>query len=261
LRFELSPLPRHEVSSLSLADARQALASSRGILLDWDGCVALGNRPIGAAVRLIAAHRDRVAIVSNNSTHLPAEFVATLAAAGVHLPPDRVILAGDEALRRATDIGAAKVLVLGEGRMKAQGRKLGLNLVQDDADLVVLLRDTRFSYAKLERAVNCLSKGARLIVANPDETHPGPQGRIVPETGSLLAAILACLDLGAFEMEVVGKPAPSLFRSACKVLGVAPEDAVMVGDNPATDIAGAEALGLRGILVGAHGSLSIADLI
>lgn len=261
MRHDFTPSSSPAVRPPGLDAAREALASSQGILLDWDGCVALGNRPLDAAVQLIAANLSRVVIVSNNSTHLPADFEQTLAAAGVTLPPGRVLLAGDEALRRALAQGAERVLVLGEGRMKAHGRNLGLNLVQDEADLVVLLRDTRFSYAKLDRAVNCLARGARLIVANPDDTHPGPMGRIVPETGALLAAILACLGSGEIDFEVVGKPAAHLFEAACRGLDAAPGQAVMIGDNAATDIAGASALGMKSILVGARSDFSIADLL
>lgn len=243
------------------AAARRVLAQADGVLLDWDGCVALGDRPLPAAVRLIQAHADRVAIVSNNSTHLPHMFAAVLAEAGAPLPPERVILAGDEALKRAARAGAKRALVLGCSRMRAHAHDLGLNLVRDEADLVVLLRDTRFSYARLERAVNCLARGARLIVANPDGTHPGLHGRVAPETGALLAAIMACVDPAAIEVEVVGKPAPRLFESACAALGAAAERAVMVGDNPQTDVAGAEALGLQAILVGGRSDLAIGDLV
>ncbi|MFN3522578.1 MAG: HAD-IIA family hydrolase [Phenylobacterium sp.] len=240
---------------------RQALSQAEGVLLDWDGCVALGDRPLPAALRLIRAHADRVAIVSNNSTHLPHMFAALLADAGAPIASERVILAGDEALKRAARAGSRRALVLGDSRMRAHAQSLGLNLVREEADLVVLLRDTRFSYARLERAVNSLTRGARLIVANPDGAHPGPNGRVTPETGALLAAILACVDPDGIEMEVIGKPAPGLFESACAVLGTGPGRAVMVGDNPHTDIAGARALGLGAIWVGERADLSIEDLV
>ena len=111
------------------------------------------------------------------------------------------------------------------------------------------MRDTRFSYSRLERAANALKKGARLIVANPDLTHPGAEGRIKPETGALLSALGACVNLDAVEMEIVGKPKPGLYLKACRALDLSPTDVVMMGDNPATDLAGAEALGMQSLLV------------
>ncbi|MBI1891661.1 MAG: HAD family hydrolase [Burkholderiales bacterium] len=41
------------------------------------------------------------------------------------------------------------------------------------------------------------------------------------------------------------KPDAAIFRAACKALGVAPEQALYVGDDPELDIAGAQRAGLR----------------
>lgn len=45
------------------------------------------------------------------------------------------------------------------------------------------------------------------------------------------------------------KPHPSIFRAALTLVGAEAEESVMVGDSYAHDIAGAEALGMRGILI------------
>lgn len=50
-----------------------------------------------------------------------------------------------------------------------------------------------------------------------------------------------------------GKPDPGIFQHICRALGVAVEESVMVGDNPARDIAGAMAAGLRSVWVQRHG--------
>ena len=97
-------------------------------------------------------------------------------------------------------------------------------------------------------AAAALCHGAALIVANPDESHPGPAGDPVPETGSLAAAVLACA--GHPPYRIIGKPHPALFLCALDRLGLAPQDAVMIGDNPATDGTGAVALGMRFFNVG-----------
>lgn len=67
------------------------------------------------------------------------------------------------------------------------------------------------------------------------------------------------LDMGAFvagleyssgrSAEVVGKPAPPFFRTALDELGVAPERAVLIGDDLEDDIGGAQSAGIAGILV------------
>jgi FMN phosphatase YigB (HAD superfamily) len=44
------------------------------------------------------------------------------------------------------------------------------------------------------------------------------------------------------------KPHPTIFETALNCLGVAPHEAVFVGDDPEADVAGSQAAGLRGVL-------------
>jgi HAD superfamily hydrolase (TIGR01549 family) len=45
------------------------------------------------------------------------------------------------------------------------------------------------------------------------------------------------------------KPSPTIFRAVLELLEVPPEAAVMVGDSPEDDVAGAEAIGIRAFLL------------
>lgn len=240
---------------------RQLLGSAGGILLDWDGCIAIDNRVQASAKHLILQHRDRVAIVSNNSTHLPTDLADVLAKHDVTFPHARIFLAGTEATRDVARSGAKRVMLFAAPKIRGFAHALGVPLVRDNPDVVVLMRDVRFNYAKLERAANALRLGARLVVANGDRTHPGPANRIVPETGSLLAALLACVGDEQVEMRMIGKPGPLLFRRACEGLAIEPRDAVMVGDNPDTDGEGALNLGIRPILIGGASALRLEHLL
>ena len=47
--------------------------------------------------------------------------------------------------------------------------------------------------------------------------------------------------------ETVKKPDPEIFRRALGALKIRPEEAVFVGDNPESDIAGAKAVGMKTI--------------
>jgi putative hydrolase of the HAD superfamily len=44
------------------------------------------------------------------------------------------------------------------------------------------------------------------------------------------------------------KPHPTIFQAALDQLGVTPEETVFVGDNPIADVAGAQAVGMQGVL-------------
>ncbi|HEY4430670.1 MAG TPA: HAD-IA family hydrolase [Paenibacillus sp.] len=112
---------------------------------------------------------------------------------------------------------------------------------------VIVGRDIAFTYAKLEEAVRCVDLGARLIVANPDVSHPGKGGRRVPETGALAAAIIAVV--GGTQVEYAGKPGASMLQLAMERCGSAPATTVMIGDNPSTDIAGARNVGMNAVWI------------
>jgi HAD superfamily hydrolase (TIGR01549 family) len=49
------------------------------------------------------------------------------------------------------------------------------------------------------------------------------------------------------------KPSPSIFKAVLELLDVEADVAVMVGDSPEDDVAGAEALGMRGVLLDREG--------
>jgi len=109
--------------------------------------------------------------------------------------------------------------------------------------------------------LRCWWGGAQLYVANPDASHPGADGAPVPETGSLLAAILNILpDLSH---TVIGKPEAGLYRAALARLPVSAHRILAIGDNPKTDAEGAARLGIDCALVGAaHGKwLNIKHLL
>jgi len=67
------------------------------------------------------------------------------------------------------------------------------------------------------------------------------------------------LDSGAFVLgieaatgvspTVVGKPSPAFYAAALAALGLEPSRAVMVGDDLEADVHGAQAAGVRGVLV------------
>jgi len=66
---------------------------------------------------------------------------------------------------------------------------------------------------------------------------------------------------GVFSNELgVAKPHPRMFQEACATLGVEAGDVLHVGDNPAADVAGAQAAGLRAALVRPDGVSTLAVL-
>lgn len=223
---------------------------SRRFILDLDGTLIRGDEVLPGARALIDVLEGRFVIASNNSTHSRAELSAVLRRSGLAVPADRLVLAGETAVEIvAREHPGTRVLLVGSSSLKRQATALGLHLTDERADLVLLARDIGFDYARLTAAANAIRDGADLVVTNPDLSHPGPGGSIVPETGSLLRALLACATPG--RVRVIGKPEPWLFTAAMRRLDAAPGDCVFVGDNPTTDATGADRLGIPFLLVSA----------
>jgi putative hydrolase of the HAD superfamily len=57
----------------------------------------------------------------------------------------------------------------------------------------------------------------------------------------------------------IGKPNPKLYRTACELAGVAPEESIMVGDHPLLDIDSAKLAGLHTIWVKRGGKYANTD--
>jgi HAD superfamily hydrolase (TIGR01549 family) len=57
------------------------------------------------------------------------------------------------------------------------------------------------------------------------------------------------------------KPSPTIFNAALEQLGVEPAAAVMIGDSPEDDVAGAEALGIRALLLDREGKYGREDAL
>mgnify|MGYP001371988123 FL=1 len=225
----------------------EALRDAQGALVDFDGTLVTAGALVPGAAELMAAFGDRCVVVSNDAEHTPAELAADLATLGIEIPPGRIVLAGALAIEVvARERPGAGVLLLASPALEDHARRVGLDPDVERPEIVIVGRDRRFSFARLAAAANAARGGAALVVANPDRTHPGPGRGIVPETGALASAILACT--GPIPYRVIGKPEPALFLAGLSILGLEPAQAVMIGDNPETDGLGAERVGMRFLL-------------
>lgn len=240
------------------AAARERIARARAVLCDLDGCLAESNLPLPGAAAFARHLGERLYIVSNNSTHDPLGLSQELALQGLEVPPHRIVLAGPLAVETiARRRPGCRVLIAGGAVLRARARSLGLTPAWRDVDAVLLARDTGFTYERLEAIVGALAAGADLYAVNPDVSHPGRHGRIVPETGALLAAVRACLP--EVHCTVIGKPRPALYVEALRRAGCTADQAIMIGDSPSTGISGARLLGMDALLVGRHPLAEVPD--
>jgi len=78
--------------------------------------------------------------------------------------------------------------------------------------------------------------------------------RLLPICAGL--GILGCFDTVVISSRAgFAKPDPRIFAAALRHLGVAPHEAIHVGDSESEDLAGAQAAGMRGLLLRREGSV------
>jgi HAD superfamily hydrolase (TIGR01450 family) len=220
------------------------------LIVDLDGTLVRGGLLTPGAAAFLDMFDGRFAVVSNNSTDTALRLSAVLGRLGLSVAPGQLVLAGEEMIRFAVaNFPDARCLCVTTGLLRRQALRLGLRLVQEDPDIVLLGRDRTITYDKIALIVNAVRRGAKLVVANPDLSHPALDGDVVPETGVLMNAIVA--GSGIEPHFIIGKPEAGLFRTALERLASSAAATVVIGDNPDTDGVGAMRLGMRCIMIGA----------
>lgn len=230
------------------------------LLLDLDGTVYHGARPVeGAVSGIAAAGRAGVAVrfVTNNASKTPAEVARHLRELGVPAEAGEVATsaqAGAELMAAKVPAGA-EVLVIGTDALVTEVSGRGLHPVRQASERtagVVQGHSPDTAWADLAEGCVALRSGAVWVACNVDPTLPAERGQL-PGNGSMVAALRTATRLEPF---VAGKPAPGLFSSAA----ASARRPVVIGDRLDTDIAGADAAGMASMLV-MTGVTTVSDLI
>lgn len=227
------------------------LAGYDAVLLDLDGTIVLGTKPVPEAPDVVNELRRAgrtVLFITNNASRAASDVAEHLTALGLRTAAEDVLTSGQAAvamLGAQLPAGAA-VLVVGSEALVAAVRAAGLRPVRAASErpaAVVQGHSTETGWAQLAEACLAIRCGAMWIASNVDRTLPTERG-LLPGNGAMVAALQAATDR---EPEVAGKPARPLFDAAVDRTGA--QRLLVVGDRLDTDIAGARAAGLDSLLV------------
>jgi HAD superfamily hydrolase (TIGR01450 family) len=129
----------------------------------------------------------------------------------------------------------AKLFVVGETPFIEELKRAGFTISEEPGEIedVVVAFDRTFDYRKLNIAYQAIKRGAHFVATNPDRTCPVEGGEI-PDCAGMIAAIEAVTQK---KVEViVGKPSSFMIQAAMDVMGLRPEDCILIGDRLETDI-------------------------
>jgi HAD superfamily hydrolase (TIGR01458 family) len=221
--------------------------SSRGLLLDLDGTVYEDDAIIPGADGAIAALREGGMPVRfvTNTTRVPASAIAVwLQGFGIPATEDDVFTPpraaaswlGDEGVRRISlclppeSFGEFAAFEITDGRPE-----------------VVVVGDLgpAWTFDVMNRVFRQVLDGVELVALHRNR-YWRSDGRLLLDVGAFIAAFEYATGRTA---TLVGKPSRAMFESAARSMGLALADVAMVGDDLQADIGGAQALGMRALMV------------
>jgi arabinose operon protein AraL len=211
----------------------------KGFIFDLDGTVYLSDHLIPGAdkvIRLLRENGKKVVFLSNKPLQTREDYADKLTRLGIPTHPDEVInstLVMINHLKK--NAPGAKLFVVGETPFIEELKKAGFAITEEPKEIeyVVVAFDRTFDYRKLNIAYQAIKLGARFVATNPDRTCPIEGGEI-PDCAGMIAAIEAVT--GKKVEAIVGKPSPIMVQTVLEVMGLKPEDCILIGDRLETDI-------------------------
>ena len=212
------------------------ILSKLGFICDMDGVIYHGKEILPGAsefVNWMIESGKKFVFLTNSPEKTPHELSMKLERMGLSVSPDHFYtsaMATAEFLN--SQAPGCTAYVIGEAALSKAlyDQKIYMNDVNPD---YVVIGETRtYCFEKIEKAIELVNRGAKLIGANPDTVGVTEKG-IMPATGSLVAPIEIATGKKAY---FVGKPNPLMLRHGLRKLGCHSADIAFVGDRMDTDI-------------------------
>ncbi|MDX8365935.1 TIGR01457 family HAD-type hydrolase [Cytobacillus sp. IB215665] len=235
------------------------LKKYEGYLIDLDGTMYRGKDKIDAAsdfVKKLYNNNIPYLFVTNNSSRTPAQVAQKLRDFDIPATEEQVFTTSMATANYISEQKEhASAYVIGEEGIQTALTDQGIELKDNKPDFVVVGIDRSINYEKL--ALGCLAvrDGATFISTNGDIAIPTERG-LLPGNGSLTSVITVSTQVDPI---FIGKPEKIIVDQALKVLGVAKENTLMVGDNYDTDILAGMNAGMDTLLV--HTGVTTKELL
>jgi NagD protein len=207
-----------------------------GFICDMDGVIYHGNKILPGVHEFISwllENDKKFIFLTNSPEKTPQELSMKLERMGLQVTADHFYTS---AMATAAFLSSQKpgctAYVIGEAALTKALYDEDINMNDVNPDYVVVGETRSYNFEKIEKAIELVNKGAKLIGANPDITGPTERG-IMPATGSLIAPIEIATGKKAY---FVGKPNPLMLRHGLRKIDCHSEDIAFIGDRMDTDI-------------------------
>jgi HAD superfamily hydrolase (TIGR01458 family) len=222
----------------------------KGFLIDLDGVLYTGDKVIDGAQQAIELLREKkyqVRFVSNTTRKCRKTISERLTRLGFEIPESSIFTPPLAAIARMNAAGKHTCLLITAGdvhRDFEQWCERGADTGRVD---YVVIGDAggEMTFDRLNAAFRAVNNGAELIALEKDRYWMAQDGLML-SAGPFVAALEFATGKTA---TVIGKPSKAFFEMALRDMDLRPDQAVMVGDDIITDIAGARKIGMKTVLV------------
>ncbi|MBD3306862.1 HAD-IIA family hydrolase [candidate division KSB3 bacterium] len=229
---------------------RKSLQKVRLFLLDLDGTFYLGSKLFPWSLTFmdtLKAQGRQHLFLTNNSSASRTYYAEKITNLGFPTQPSEVFSSTTATIIYLQHHHAdARLYVLGTPDMEGELKEAGLQLVQDEPDIVLLGFDKTLTYEKVKNACYWLRAGKLYVATHPDINCPMEEGPI-PDTGAMIEMIAA--STGRRPDIIIGKPHPPIIDALFELYPYERNEIAMIGDRLYTDIQTGINAGIISILV------------
>ena len=219
-------------------------------ILDMDGTSYLGNELYSFTkdfLKKVEETGREYYFFTNNSSKSQQDYIEKLERFGIRIKSQQMMTSTHVISRYLKQHYEGKsVYVVVTPSMIREFQYFGINVTEEDPDIVVLGFDTTLTYEKLSKACHYIRNGCTYFGINPDWNCPIEGGAFIPDCGSMAKLIEA--STGRFP-EFFGKPSKHTLDYIIQETGYEPDEIAIVGDRLYTDIAVADQSDVTSILV------------
>ena len=218
----------------------------KAFLIDMDGTLYFKGELCPGAIETVNYLRQekyQLRFLTNTTAKTPKMLHAQMQALGFDIYENEIFNATYAYLQYLRAQPEASCHFMVDDAVKAFFKEIP---VDDNApDFVVGDYGKGFDFHALNHAFRLLMNGAELIALQKNLYWFSSEGMFL-DCGAFVTLLEAAVGKTA---KVMGKPSETFFKIALESLQVSPNEAVVVGDDITSDIAGAERMKMRSILV------------
>jgi NagD protein len=233
-------------------------AHRRGFLIDLEGALLERGQPAPGAAELVQrlqlSHQPH-RFISDQRYGTAKELGVRLRRSGFRLDETRIFTSATATARfLARQEPGGTAFVMGDGGMVQALQRAGFAVDDQHPDYVVVAESDAPSMSLLQRAVNLVRAGAKLIAASLDPAVATRDG-IAPGSGAIVSALETATGRKALAL---GRMSPVTVCEATRELGTTPGQTILITDRMDPDVLTGLQLGIVTVLL--MGSYTLGEL-